>query len=131
MKPKIVVTEKLKLSKDDLADIMLNSDPWLTLGTTKKSLAHLEKTLRSFEVLAATHGKNIVGFAIIQPGFLLGKYLRLLAVRDEYRSKGVGTLLMDKFESRTFKEVPNAYLCVSSFNTRARRFYERRGYATV
>jgi ribosomal protein S18 acetylase RimI-like enzyme len=38
---------------------------------------------------------------------------------------------MDEFERRAFARSPNAYLCVSSFNPRARAFYDRRGYRMV
>ena len=34
-------------------------------------------------------------------------------------------------ESRIFAETPNAFICVSSFNDRARALYARLGYETI
>jgi ribosomal protein S18 acetylase RimI-like enzyme len=34
-------------------------------------------------------------------------------------------------EERIFRQSPNVFLCVSSFNRRAQKFYERLGYACV
>ncbi len=127
----ITISNSHPLSHIDLREILLNSDPWRTLGFNEDRLSELEKTIPFFEILVALHQKKVVGFALIQPGFLLGKYLRILAVREDFRSSGIGSQLMEAFELKAFSEVSNVYLCVSSFNGNARRFYERRGYSVV
>ena len=38
---------------------------------------------------------------------------------------------MDFVEEQIFSVRPNVFLCVSSFNEEARRFYLRRGYTVV
>jgi ribosomal protein S18 acetylase RimI-like enzyme len=38
---------------------------------------------------------------------------------------------MDFAEKRVFRDSPNIFLCVSSFNEGARRLYERLGYTPV
>ena len=38
---------------------------------------------------------------------------------------------MDYVEKRILGETPNVFICVSSFNERARKLYERRGYEVV
>jgi ribosomal protein S18 acetylase RimI-like enzyme len=34
-------------------------------------------------------------------------------------------------EERIFKQTPNVFLCVSSFNTGAQKFYKRIGYTVI
>jgi ribosomal protein S18 acetylase RimI-like enzyme len=43
----------------------------------------------------------------------------------------LGGQLMAFAEGRIFRESPNAFICVSDFNTRARKLYERLGYVVV
>jgi len=38
---------------------------------------------------------------------------------------------MDYVEKRILSETPNVFICVSSFNGRVQRLYERRGYEVV
>jgi hypothetical protein len=44
---------------------------------------------------------------------------------------GLGTRLIGFAEERIFREWPNVFLCVSSFNPDARRLYERLGYQAI
>jgi ribosomal protein S18 acetylase RimI-like enzyme len=43
----------------------------------------------------------------------------------------VGRQLVLFAEQRIFRDSPNVFLCVSSFNTDAQRFYEQLGYERV
>jgi ribosomal protein S18 acetylase RimI-like enzyme len=52
-------------------------------------------------------------------------------VAAERRGRGIGARLVSYAEARIFRESPNVFLCVSSFNPDARRLYERLGYALV
>jgi ribosomal-protein-alanine N-acetyltransferase len=38
---------------------------------------------------------------------------------------------MDYVEKRILNETPNVFICVSSFNERVQKLYERRGYEVV
>ncbi|MDQ3427572.1 MAG: GNAT family N-acetyltransferase, partial [Gemmatimonadota bacterium] len=49
----------------------------------------------------------------------------------EERGRGLGTFLVRWAEARIFRESPNVFLCVSSFNVNARRLYQRLGYSVV
>ena len=51
---------------------------------------------------------------------------RVRGVAAEYRNRGVGAALLAAYEARS--EARHLFLCVSSFNEGARRFYERHGY---
>jgi ribosomal protein S18 acetylase RimI-like enzyme len=52
-------------------------------------------------------------------------------VRADCRNCGLGSALVKRAEDRIFTESPNVFMCVSSFNSGARRLYERLGYAAV
>jgi ribosomal protein S18 acetylase RimI-like enzyme len=71
------------------------------------------------------------GFIIVMThGALLG-YIRILCVDPNTRGRGLGSRLIAFAEERIFREWPNAFLFVSSFNPRARALYERLGYEVV
>jgi ribosomal protein S18 acetylase RimI-like enzyme len=58
-------------------------------------------------------------------------YISGLAVRADFRNRGIGAKLMAYAEQRIFQESPNVFLCVTSFNHAAQRFYKRIGYQVV
>ena len=120
-----------RLSAQCCRRLMLGSEPWLTLGFTTADVERLATTAREDEVIAARVGEDVVGFSLSASGVLIGGYLRLLVVGIEHRGLGIGSQLLEAFEKQTFARWPNAYLCVSDFNTRAREFYRRAGYGEV
>ncbi len=77
----------------------------------------------------ASHG--ILGFAWVEPAGAFGAapHLKLIAVDQSIRSKGVGALLLNEFESRTQSYGRAWLLLVSDFNDRAIKFYEAHGYS--
>src|SRR5438445_12907175 len=58
-------------------------------------------------------------------------YLQTLCVHPDHQRRGLGTLLLRFAEERIFRESPNVFLCVSSFNTDEKRLYHRLGYDVV
>jgi ribosomal protein S18 acetylase RimI-like enzyme len=58
-------------------------------------------------------------------------YIQIVAVTPGARGSGVGTELIRFAEERIFSTYPNVFLCVSSFNPRARALYERLGYQLI
>jgi ribosomal protein S18 acetylase RimI-like enzyme len=52
-------------------------------------------------------------------------------VAPRWRGQGVGRKLVDFAEERVFGQHPNMFICVSSFNHDAQRFYRRLGYEVV
>ncbi len=60
--------------------------------------------------------------------FLMGGYLKLLAVFDEYRGRGLGRRLLQHAEARVRRASDFFFLLVTSDNERAIRFYENAGY---
>jgi ribosomal protein S18 acetylase RimI-like enzyme len=52
-------------------------------------------------------------------------------VKEGWRGRHIGEILMDFIENRIFDQYSNVFLCVSSFNTDAQRFYKKLGYQVV
>lgn len=112
------------------ARLMSSSEPWLTLGRSyAESLERMKDTSR--ERYVAKLGSVLAGFVILNlKGAFIG-YIQTVCVSPEFRNHGLGTRLVQFAEKRIFQECPNVFICVSSFNGRARAFYERLGYETV
>jgi ribosomal-protein-alanine N-acetyltransferase len=112
------------------ATIMATTDPWITLGRTfDRCLATMRD--EALERYVATSNNEIVGLLLISMRGAFTGYIKSVAVRDGWRSKGVGRALLGFAEARIFRESPNVFICVSSFNPRARSLYERVGYESV
>ncbi len=85
--------------------------------------------MKRFEVLA---DDALAGIVTIQDPFLHGPYLQLLAILPEFQGQSLGLRLLQWMESEARRaEARQLWLCVSTFNTRARAFYERFGFEAV
>lgn len=110
--------------------MMCSTEPWTTLGRTHdECLAVVSDPAR--EVWVAHEGGRVAGFAIVDMGGAFVGYLKIICVGAEFRGRGVGTELMHFIEERIFRDSPNVFLCVSSFNPRAKKLYESLGYEIV
>jgi ribosomal protein S18 acetylase RimI-like enzyme len=112
------------------ARIMAASEPWITLGRGyEASLAILRDA--SKERYVARAGEELVGFLILNMGGALAGYIQTVCVAEKNRGQGIGSRLVAFAEERIFRESPNVFLCVSSFNPAAQRLYERLGYRSI
>jgi ribosomal protein S18 acetylase RimI-like enzyme len=110
--------------------MMANSEPWITLRRDyETSLKNL--TDPSKEVYLALVGDEIAGFTVLNMRGAFVGYIQSVCVAAQWRNKGIGGHMMDFVEKRIFSETPNVFICVSSFNRRAQRLYERRGYEAI
>jgi [ribosomal protein S18]-alanine N-acetyltransferase len=117
--------------RDWAAALMAGSDPWIRLGATHEKLRGMCRDPR-YEVYVADEGGERCGAVVLQDKGMAGApYLKSIAVAEGLRSRGVGSALLDFAEARWRGEARWFFLCVSSFNSRARALYERRGYAVV
>ncbi len=114
----------------ECARFMSETAPWKTL---KISTEQIEKTLQDsfYESYIAYVESEIAGIAVIQMKGVCTGYLKSIAVKKEFRKNKIGSLLMDYIEKRIFSTHPNVFLCVSSFNEAAKRFYIKRGYDEI
>jgi ribosomal protein S18 acetylase RimI-like enzyme len=112
------------------ARLMSSSEPWITLGRTyNESLERMRDATR--ERYVARVGSVLAGFLVLNlKGAFVG-YIQTICVSPEFRHRGLGTKLVEFGEQRIFRESPNVFLCVSSFNHEARKLYERMGYRMV
>jgi ribosomal protein S18 acetylase RimI-like enzyme len=80
--------------------------------------------------LTADGPERCAGVAWFATGgtFLLGGYLKLLAVAESYQRKGVGRALLREVERRVADRSSRFFILVSDFNDGAARFYETLGY---
>lgn len=112
------------------ATLMSESEPWTTLGRDyTASLAIVRNPDR--ELWVAVIGGTVVGFAVLAMRGGFPGYLQSIGVHPTWRGQGIGAALLGHVEARVFAETPNVFLCVSSFNPRARAFYEALGYRHI
>lgn len=83
--------------------------------------------------LVAEDAGRIVGYVLfaLRGTFFHSGYVRSVAVAPDAQHQGVGGRLMDAAEAAILGHGPNVFLLVSSWNTGAQRFYERRGYRRI
>jgi ribosomal-protein-alanine N-acetyltransferase len=112
------------------ARMMAESEPWITLRRDyEASVATLSDP--SKEIYLAIVDKETVGFLIMNMAGAFVGYIQTICVASDWRHKGIGSRLLSFAEERILREVPNVFLCVSSFNEKARGLYERLGYRVV
>jgi len=107
--------------------------PWSVIGWPAELLTagflRQAPSVRRFELLA---GGELAGIVTIQHPFLHGPYLQLLAVLPEFQGRNLGLAILRWMEHQArAEEARQLWLCVSTFNVRARAFYERFGFEAV
>ena len=131
MSEKITITPATDEERDWAATVMAGSEPWLTL---RISLEQCKKNCFYPEyLLFVAHVKDLPAGMILldRHGIAGSPYVKSIAVAEAYRSHGIGEELMKFSEDLFCKEARYMFLCVSSFNKKARIFYERQGYKMV
>lgn len=127
----ITIDEANDDDREWCARLMASSEPWLTLGRTidqTRPLFHRKDS----ELYIARHNGAARGFLLSRDrGIVYSPYIASLAVSPDARGLGIGGRLLDFVEARARPSSKHIFLCVSSFNTRARALYERHGYAVV
>ena len=113
------------------AGVLSSSDPWITLGRGFDAcLAACTSSLDILEI--AEIGGERCGLVLVRPAGVAGApYIVSIAVTPTFRSRGVGAALLDHVERTYTGRSRHLFLCVSSFNPRARRLYERHGFEAV
>lgn len=126
----IEIGEATTAEREWCARLMAASEPWITLrrGYDALLLAALDP---EYVILVARRAAGPCGFIRIHPRGVAGSpYVASVAVAESERGRGVGTALLDATEAR-YPKARYVFLCVSSFNVRARELYERHGYRLV
>ncbi|MFC2125876.1 GNAT family N-acetyltransferase [Bacteroidota bacterium] len=121
---------KTESEKEECAKIMSESEPWITLNFDyEKVIEILNDSIN--EVYIMFIGSDIVGFSIVQmKGSFVG-YIKTIVIKPSWRNMHLGEKMIKYLENRIFEVHPNIFLCVSSFNLKAKKFYYRLGYEFV
>jgi ribosomal-protein-alanine N-acetyltransferase len=113
------------------ADLLAHSEPWIQLGVKTDQLL---KTCfdQEYLVFIAHLKEEACGVLIMDPRGIAGSpYIKSIAVALNFRSSGIGAKMVSFAESYFQKQSKHMFLCVSSFNDRARSFYLNLGYIPV
>jgi ribosomal-protein-alanine N-acetyltransferase len=110
-------------------EITALSEPWKSL----REGIDFDRYVSLKQAFVCIIGREPAGFVVFtaEPVFARGGYLRAIGVAPERHGQGLGQRLMSFAETSTARRSPNLYLCVSSFNRKAQRFYKALGYTRV
>jgi ribosomal protein S18 acetylase RimI-like enzyme len=113
------------------ARLMAGTEPWITLGrgleACRASCSHSDRML-----FVANTDSGPCAFILLQRRGVAGSpYIASIAVAPDHRGAGLGSRLLQFAEDLFRSESKHIFLCVSSFNFRARSLYERCGYSAV
>lgn len=111
------------------ARLMAESEPWISLNRSfDDGMILMQQPADEIQAFIAMEGATPLGFVLIKMKGAFVGYIQVIAVSPQARGRGIGTQLLDHVEAIIFQKSPNAFICVSSFNHRARKLYESRGY---
>ena len=113
------------------AQLMVRSEPWTTL---RRPLDTCRAILNDpeFPVYIGWQDRERAGFLIVDPRGVAGApYLKSIAIAQAFQNRGLGTQFIRFTEDLFRPRSRHLFLCVSSFNDRARQLYERLGYEPV
>ena len=105
-------------------------DPWARVNYSAMRFtaffAAREEGAQRYQILAA---EALAGTMVVRQPWLHGPYLNLLGLLPGYDGHGLGEVAFGWFEAEARRAgFRNIWLCVSSFNTGAERFYRRHGF---
>jgi ribosomal protein S18 acetylase RimI-like enzyme len=107
-------------------------EPWRSLGYTAGPLGrYLSRMAKAGQVRTVVEGGEVCALMVLQPDFLLGSFIALLAVRPEAAGQGRGRALLARAEQETFRARRWLYVSSDSRNIAAARFYRRAGFQRV
>jgi ribosomal protein S18 acetylase RimI-like enzyme len=113
------------------AHLMASCEPWITLGRTLEGCRAVCHHPEHLVFVGVAQGAR-VGFLILQRRGVVGSpYLATICVDERHRSRGIGRQLIAWTEEFFRPQARHLFLCVSSFNPRARALYEAVGFVKV
>lgn len=113
-----------------LAAAIVAMEPWSAMNYPADRLSEFLATRdggvtrRLIEI-----GGERAGVIAVRYPWLKGPYLELLALLPPFQGKGIGGMLLARFEREAVaRKTRNLFVCASSFNEKALRFYRRHGF---
>jgi len=112
--------------KSELGRVYYSSDEYLTSCL-------LESINQKQIYIALDESNNCLGYICIvfRGAFYEFPYCRSLAVKENYRGKGIGSALLKYYEQIGFLNFKKLFILVSDFNHRAKKLYEKMGYIQI
>ena len=122
--------QHLKDCRDALCRSVLGEKYFSSPGSAENAIL---EGIRQGNLYVALIGEECVGFTYIIPkgAFHSFPYLHIIAIKEEYRDRGIGKALLDYSERTAFEMADKLFLVVADYNPDAKRFYERNGYQQV
>jgi diamine N-acetyltransferase len=117
-------------SSEQLAAAIVAMPPWSVMSYPADAMVRFLSTadgnISRYQVEV---GGEQAGAVSVRSPWLKGPYLELLALLPQAQGKAIGSTILTWFEREALKAgARNLWVCASSFNTRALRFYERHGF---
>ncbi|MDX2157652.1 MAG: GNAT family N-acetyltransferase [Hyphomicrobiaceae bacterium] len=107
-------------------------NPWLAYRTPPDRLAaFLAGEEHDCSRRAIRVAGELAGAIVVRSPWLHGPYLQFLGLLPGRQAAGVGSAALAWMEREAPAGTRNLWLCVSAINTRARAFYERRGFVAT
>lgn len=115
---------------DRLAAAIVAIPPWSVMNYPADAMARFLSTADGcVSRYAIEIGGEQLGALSVRSPWLKGPYLELLALLPVAQGQGIGSGILTWFEQEALEHGSrNLWVCASSFNTRALRFYERHGF---
>ncbi len=130
--PSCILQKVKRLEAPNLSATLVTMDPWCTLeyqaDAVATYLSRPDSTLLRFTIRSSGQP---AGLLCLRYPWLKGIYLELLALFPPYQGMGLGWEIISWIEGRVRPQTKNFWVTVSSFNHRARRFYQDLGFAQV
>ena len=115
---------------DWCARTMASNEPWVTLGRDLDACRTVLASPAKERYVITADGRR-AGVLILDMNAAFAGYIQSICLTAEARNRGIGSRAIAWAEDRIFRDSPNVFICVSSFNTDAQRLYARLGYETV
>ncbi len=112
------------------AEQMTANEPWITLQRSYEDSIQLLKDPVS-EVYLFTRNQERLGFIMLKLKGAFTGYIQTIVITEAARGQGLGEAAIRFAEEIIFAGSPNAFICVSSFNHRARELYLRLGFEEI
>jgi len=126
------IREAMSSDIAECAKIISLSEAWTIFGIDYDKAIVLLDTMVD-KIYVAETPKGIAGFITLRANGMgnFGAYIRMVAVKEEFRSRGIGKQLIKYIEPLTTNDNGNLFLICSLTNPKAMRFYETIGFRKV
>ncbi|MCZ7583523.1 MAG: GNAT family N-acetyltransferase [Deltaproteobacteria bacterium] len=123
-----------------VVEIMLHAEPWQSYDFSPDRIADylggmvdagMARVLAVPDAGHAPAGEEIAGVCIVQPSFLGGRFLEILALDTPYRRRGLGRAILEAICDECPPQLRDYFVLVAGSNANAVAFYKRLGFVDV